>query len=106
MNDSPNPVIEAERQAETARARMMSTLGQIQSRLKPARLVSDAKTATRERAGALLDGGVKAAKARPAAIAAIAVGFTAFLFRREIFALLRRRGRNDDQLTGTQGDAI
>lgn len=105
MSGAPNPVVEAERDVQSARQRMMTTVGQIQGRLAPARLMSEAKSVTRERANALLDGGVTAAKARPATVAAIAVAFTAFLFRREIFTLLRGRKRRGADQTGTQGDA-
>ena len=97
MSDAPNPVIEAERDAQVARQRVMSTWGALQHRLRPARLMADASDGAKAKAGRLLDSGVSAAKARPATLAAIALGAVAFVFRREIFGLLRGlRGAGED----------
>ena len=93
MSGQPNPVVEAERDAEKARERMMMTFGAIQEKLTPSRLMSHARDGARQKATALMDDGVTAAKARPATVVAIAVAFTAFLFRREIFSLFRGRSR-------------
>lgn len=95
MSGAPNPVVEAERDAEQARERMMMTVGALQQKLAPARLMSHAKDGARQKATALMDDGVTAAKARPATVAAIAVAFTAFLFRREILSLFRRRSAEE-----------
>lgn len=77
--------------AQEARLRLVSSTHELQARIAPKRLANDAVETAKERGQAALDGAIEVARRRPAAVAAAAVGLLAFLARRRIVRLFRRK---------------
>jgi hypothetical protein len=75
---------EAKREAERARARLAATLAELQARLKPATLASNAWEGVKDKSGELADDAVQAVKGRPVAVSAALAAFTLFLARAPI----------------------
>ena len=88
--------------AEAAKARLMGATHDLQARVAPQRLANDAIETAKERGAAALDGAAGFARRKPAVIAAAAVGFLAFLARRRIVRLVRRR-REPDRIMVSAG---
>ena len=71
-------------EAEQARRRLAATLAELQARLKPATLASNAWEGVKDRSGELADDAVQAVKGRPVAVSAALAAFTLFLARAPI----------------------
>ena len=72
------------REAELARARFLATLSELQERLKPGNLASNAWEGVKDKSGELADGALEAVKGRPVAVSAALAGFALFLARKPI----------------------
>ena len=77
-------VYEARQRAETARKQLMETATELQARLRPGTIASNAWEGVKDKSGELADDAVGAVKARPAAAASVLAAFTLFLARRPI----------------------
>lgn len=74
----------AKQQAERARRRLASTAAELQQRLKPGTIASNAWAGVKDRSGEIADDAVEAVKARPVPVAAALTMFTLFLARAPI----------------------
>ena len=74
----------ARRQAEAARRRLTATMSELQQRLKPATLATNAWEGVKDKSGELADDAVQAVKARPVAVSAVLAAVTLFLARAPI----------------------
>lgn len=72
----------AKREAVRARARLESTLGALQLRLKPANLAGEAWDGVKDKGADVAEGALQAVKKRPA-IASAAIGVLALFLARE-----------------------
>ena len=77
-------VYEARQRAEAARRDLIATATELQERLRPATIASNAWEGVKDKSGELADDAVEAVKARPAAAASVLAAFTLFLARRPI----------------------
>lgn len=93
MSDTPPPdsaVAAAQANADLARARLMTTLGELQERISPRSIVHDVADGLRERGTALGGEAVTLARRRPLAVSGVAAALALFVTRKRIAALLRR----------------
>jgi ElaB/YqjD/DUF883 family membrane-anchored ribosome-binding protein len=90
MSDDPQ-LLAAEAQVQAARARLFSTLGEVQERLKPANLAQDAVDTAAQGIASTARKGAEAVRSRPFAAAAIAGTVGLVLARGWIADLLRGR---------------
>jgi hypothetical protein len=74
----------ARREAEAARRRLTATVTELQQRLKPATLATNAWEGVKDKSGELADDAVRAVKARPVAVSAVLAAVTLFLARAPI----------------------
>jgi hypothetical protein len=77
-------LVQARREVELARRRLAATVGELQLRLKPATLATNAWEGVKDKSGELADDAVQAVKARPVAVSAVLAGITLFLARAPI----------------------
>ena len=91
MTPNPHDVAAAKARAEAARARLFGTLGQVQTRLKPANLAQDAVDSAAQGVASVARKGVDAARARPVAAAGIVGAIGLFLARGWIGNMLSRK---------------
>lgn len=99
----PSPVTLARVQAETARARLLSTVGEVQDRLRPANLAQDAVDSASQKLESVARKGAEVARTRPVAVAAVAGAIGLYLARGWIGDILRRRPKNDETLASSDG---
>lgn len=95
-------IARAKREAELTRRRLMGTVGELQDRLKPATIASNAWEGVRDRSTDLADEAVQAVKSRPMAASAAVGAVTLFLARSPIksaFSWLFSRKKDDDLVT-------
>jgi hypothetical protein len=78
---SASDLTRARREAEQARGRLASTLAELQERLKPGTLASNAWEGVKDKSGAIADDAVQAVRSRPVIVSAVLAGFTLFLAR-------------------------
>jgi hypothetical protein len=78
----------AKSEAEQARRRLAATLAELQARLKPGTLASNAWEGVKDKSGELADDAVQAVKGRPVAVSAALAAFTLFLARAPIKAAI------------------
>jgi hypothetical protein len=83
-------LVRARNDAETARRRLAATLAELQQRLKPATLASNAWEGVKDKSGELADGAAQAVKGRPVAVSAALAAFTLFLARAPIKSAVSR----------------
>jgi hypothetical protein len=83
---APSAIALAKRESDEARARVASTLGELQQRLKPKALANQAWSGVREKSGEIADDAVQAVKDRPVAASGLAVAFMLFLAREPILS--------------------
>jgi hypothetical protein len=99
-------ILQAKRESVLARRRLEATVSELQFRLKPATLASNAWEGVTDKAGAMADDAVEAVKARPVAASAAVGAFTLFLARHPIRSalswLLARKP--DEDLVTTRRD--
>jgi len=74
----------AKQEAERARRRLASTAAELQQRLKPGTIASNAWAGVKDKSGEMADDAVEAVKARPVPVAAALAAFTLFLARAPI----------------------
>lgn len=99
---SADDIRRAKIEAELARERLSSTVSQLQQRLKPGTLASNAWEGVKEKGADVADDAVHAVKARPVAVSAALGAFTLFLARnpiRSAFSWLRSRKADEDLVT-------
>ncbi|HET9638149.1 MAG TPA: DUF3618 domain-containing protein [Allosphingosinicella sp.] len=80
----------ARQEAERARRRLAATAAELQQRLKPGTLASNAWEGVKDKSGDIADGAVEAVKARPVPVAAVLAAFTLFLARAPIKSAVGR----------------
>jgi len=78
---SASEIVRAKREAELARRRLMTTVGELQERLKPATIANNAWEGVKDRSTELADDAVQAVKARPMVASAALGAVTLFLAR-------------------------
>ncbi|MGZ8285893.1 MAG: DUF3618 domain-containing protein [Allosphingosinicella sp.] len=71
----------AKQEAERARRRLASTAAELQQRLKPGTIASNAWAGVKDKSGEIADDAVEAVKARPVPVAAALTAFALFLAR-------------------------
>lgn len=81
---SANELRLAKQEAERARRRVASTAAELQQRLKPGTIASNAWAGVKDKGGEIADTTVEAVKARPVPVAAALTAFTLFLARSPI----------------------
>jgi uncharacterized protein DUF3618 len=85
------------READAARQRLLATAAELQERLRPGTIASNAWEGVKDKSGELADDAVDAVKARPVAAASVLAAFTLFLARAPIkSAVSRLFGREPD----------
>lgn len=90
-------LIRAKADAALARERLLGSAHELQSRLKPAALASDAWESARDAGEAAATGAVRAVGKRPVAASAALIGVAALVARKPLARLFARlRGHEDD----------
>lgn len=87
---SANEIRLARQEAEIARRRLAATAAELQQRLKPGTLASQAWAGVKDKSGEIADDAVEAVKARPIAVSAALAAFTLFLARAPIRSAVGR----------------
>jgi hypothetical protein len=97
----------AKQEAERARRRLAATAAELQLRLKPGTLASNAWSGVKDKSSEMADGAVEAVKARPVPVAAALTAFTLFLARAPLKAAVARLfsgGEEDEDLVTVRLD--
>jgi hypothetical protein len=97
----------AKQEAERARRRLAATAAELQQRLKPGTIASNAWAGVKDKSGEIADTTVEAVKARPVPVAAALTVFTLFLARsplKSAVSWLFSSSREDDDLVTVQVD--
>jgi hypothetical protein len=81
---SASEIIRARSEAELARRRLSTTLGDLQTRLSPGTLASNAWEGVKDKSGELAEDAVEAVKSRPVASGAVIGAVLLFLARSPI----------------------
>lgn len=89
--DEPSSLAAARRDAERARERFLRSTHELQVRVAPQRLAQDAIDTARERGTVAAETVRDAARRQPGMAATVVVGLLAFVARRRIFRLFRRK---------------
>jgi hypothetical protein len=99
-------ILQAKRQAELARRNALATASELQRRLKPSTLASNAWEGVTDKAADVSNGAVEAVKARPVAASAAVGAVTLFLVRSPLRSILSRlfRRKPDGTLVTTRLD--
>jgi len=87
----------AKQEAERARRRLAATAAELQQRLKPGTLASNAWEGVKDKSGEMADGAVEAVKSRPVPVAAVLTAFTLFLARAPLKAAVSRLFSGSDE---------
>jgi hypothetical protein len=77
-------------EADAARQRLLATATELQARLRPGTIASNAWEGVKDRGGELADDAVEAVKDRPVAAASVLAALTLFLARRPIRSAVSR----------------
>ena len=93
---------EAKRNLVLAKARLDSTLGALQQRLRPANLAGEAWDGVKDKSADLADGALQAVKKRPAAVS-VAVGALALFLAREPLKRAVTRLLSDEEDESAEG---
>jgi hypothetical protein len=107
MSGTAKDITRMKRDAEAARARLSSTLGALQYRLRPGRIASNAWEGVKDKGTGIADDAVQAVKARPRIVSGVLAGFTLFLARKPLKSAVSRlfsRSGDDDDLITTRID--
>ncbi|MDB5693378.1 MAG: hypothetical protein JWO81_2441 [Alphaproteobacteria bacterium] len=104
---SAKQIYEARRAADVARRQLLATASELQERLRPGTIASNAWEGVKDRSGELADDAVDAVKARPVAAASVLAAFTLFLARAPIRSAVSRLFAKpaDEDLVTTRLDA-
>jgi hypothetical protein len=99
-------ILQAKREAELARRNALATASELQRRLKPSTLASNAWEGVTDKAADVSNGAVEAVKARPVAASAAVGAVTLFLVRSPLRSILSRlfRRKPDGTLVTTRLD--
>jgi hypothetical protein len=93
----------AKQEAELARRRLAATAAELQQRLKPGAIASNAWAGVKDKSGEMADDAVEAVKARPVPVAAALTLFTLFLARAPLKSAVSRlfsgSGEDEDLVT-------
>ena len=97
----------ARREAAIARRRLEQTVTELQARLRPGTLASNAWQGVKERSGDMAEDAVEAVKARPVIVSAALAAFGLFLARAPIKSAVARlfAAEADEDLVTTRLDA-
>ena len=87
----------ARREAEQARRRLAATLAELQARLRPGTIASNAWEGVKDKSGAMADDAVEAVKSRPVIVSAVLAAFTLFLARAPLRSAASRLFSGDDE---------
>ncbi|MGA9582844.1 MAG: DUF3618 domain-containing protein [Allosphingosinicella sp.] len=89
----------AKQEAERARLRLAATAAELQQRLKPGTIASNAWAGVKDKSGEIADDAVEAVRARPVPVAAALAAFTLFLARAPLKSAVSRvfAGRSGDE---------
>ena len=87
---SAGELTRAKQEAERARRRLAATAAELQERLKPGTLASNAWAGVKDKGGEIADDAVDAVKARPVPVAEALTAFTLFLARAPLKAAVTR----------------
>lgn len=103
---SAKQIHDARREADAARQRLLATASELQERLRPGTIASNAWEGVKDRGGELADDAVEAVKERPVAAASVLAAFTLFLARRPIRSAVSRlfSKEDDEDLVTTRVD--
>ena len=103
---SAKPIYDARREADAARRQLLATASELQERLRPGTIASNAWEGVKDRGGELADDAVGAVKDRPLAAASVLAAFTLFLARRPIRSAVSRlfAKETDEDLVTTRLD--
>lgn len=100
---SADELMRAKQEAERARRRLAATAAELQQRLRPGTIASNAWAGVKDRSGEIADTTVEAVKARPVPVAAALTVFTLFLARAPLKSavswLFSSRDEDDDVVT-------
>lgn len=103
MSKESETLTRAQYEAEAAKKRLAASLSTLQSRLRPANLVSNAWDGVRDKSGVMADDAVQAVKARPATASGILAAFLLFLardpLRRVVSRFIARRRLPEGAIT-------
>lgn len=107
MNAQEARVAQAKYDAERARKGLVSTMGALQYRLRPANLMSDALDGARDKGSSIADEAVTLVKEQPVAASGVAAGIMLYFARRPIIAALKgkRRRKEADRAVATVSEA-
>ncbi len=96
-------LIMAKQEAERARRRLAATAAELQQRLKPGTIASNAWAGVKDKSGEIADDAVEAVKARPVPVAAALAAVTIFLARAPLRSAVSRlfsgSGEDEDLVT-------
>jgi uncharacterized protein DUF3618 len=94
---SADEIGRARREAEHARRRLSATIAELQQRLKPGTLASNAWEGVKDKGGEIADDAVQAVRGRPVAVSAAVAAFTLFLARAPIKSAVFRLFSSDEE---------
>lgn len=86
-------MVAARVEAELARARLMGTAQELQTRLNPAKIANDAWTGAKEKGADLAEEAVDVVRSRPAMAGGVAAAVGLFLVRNPLMRLFKRQPR-------------
>lgn len=87
-------IVAARARAEAARQRLLTSAHELQARLRPATLAENAKAVVMDKGEALADTASDFARRKPAVVGGVAAAGLAFLARKPILRLFRRKPRS------------
>ena len=87
---SAKQIYEARQRADAARRHLLATATELQERLRPGTIASNAWEGVKDKSGEIADDAVEAVKARPVAAASVLAAFTLFLARHPIKSAVSR----------------
>lgn len=97
---------QARREADLARERLIATAGELQYRLKPGTIASNAWAGVKDKGGEIAEDAVEAVKSRPMPVAAALTAFTLFMVREPLKSAVSRlfSASGDDDIVSTRLD--
>jgi ElaB/YqjD/DUF883 family membrane-anchored ribosome-binding protein len=100
VTDNPHDLLAAQARIDAAKARLLGTIGQVQSRLSPSNLAQDAVETAAHGVASVARKGAEAVRTRPLAAAGIAATVGLVMARGWIGDILRKRHETRDPATG------
>ena len=97
---SAKAVEQAKREAVRARARLDSSIGTLQLRMRPANLATEAWDGVKEKGESLAEGALDAVKKRPAAVSLAIGAFALFLARDPLKRVVTRMWTDSEEDEG------